>query len=84
MGYYEVQVNALNALLIALHEHYGIELKCPLKDGKLLETVDESIGERKFRGVANHYNVTKKKIDCAGLKLDEILEDLRHEQETNS
>jgi len=31
----------------------------------------------KFKGVINHYNLTKNKIDTAGLKLDEIIDNIK-------
>ena len=77
LGYYPVQIEAYKALLTALHEHYGIELKCPLNDdGNLLDTVDNSARKGKFKGVVNHYNLTKKKWDASGLELDRILKEI--------
>ena len=81
LGYYPVQIDAFKALLKALKAHYGdaIKFECPLRDGKLLTTVDKNAAKGKFNGVVNHYHLTKRKIDCAGLELDEILRELRDE-----
>jgi len=81
LGYYPVQIDAFKALLRALKKHYGDDLKfeCPLKDGKLLTTVDKSAAKGKFKGVVNHYHLTRRKIDCAGLELDKILKELNDE-----
>ena len=77
LGYYPVQIEAYKALLTALHEHYDIELKCPLtENGNLVQGVDPDARDAKFKGVVNHYNLTTKKWDCSGLQLDEILKEI--------
>ena len=79
LGYYDVQIDALKALLKVLGKRYDIRLECPLKNGRLLRAVHRSAAKGRFRGVVNHYNLTRKKIDCAGLRLDEILRELKDE-----
>ena len=82
LGAYDVQVDAYKALLEALHDHYDIPLECPLdEDGKLLTTVHKPSKRAKFKGVVNHYNLTKKKWDTLGLQLDEILEEIRRDKD---
>ena len=77
LGYYPLQIEAYKALLRALHEHYQIELKCPLDaEGNLLTTVDDTARKAKFKGVVNHYNLTTKKWDTSGLELDKILKEI--------
>jgi len=77
LGYYPVQIEAYKALLIALHQQYRIELKCPINDkGNLLTTVDTLARKGKFKGVVNHYNLTKGKWDSSGLELDKILKEI--------
>ena len=69
---------ALQALLEALHKHYDIPLECPLDDdGNLLTGVHKPSKRAKFKGVVNHYNLSKKKWDTLGLQLDQILEEIR-------
>jgi len=41
-----------------------------------LKTVDSNVSKGTFKGVINHYHVTERKIDCAGLKLDKILKEI--------
>jgi hypothetical protein len=78
LGSYPVQIEAYKQLLLALNKHYGIELECPLDDdGKLLTTVHSPSRRGKFKGIVNHYNLTKGKWDTSGLQLDEILEEIR-------
>jgi hypothetical protein len=79
LGYYPVQIAAYKALLKCLHNHYGIPLKSPITGNcgplKGIHAMSES---GKFKGVVCHYHLTNKKIDCAGLPLEEILSDIRN------
>tara|TARA_B100000287_G_scaffold430401_1_gene485578 strand:+ start:1527 stop:2426 length:900 start_codon:yes stop_codon:yes gene_type:complete len=78
LGAYPVQVEAYKALLEALNRHYDIPLECPLdEDGELLTRVHKPSVRAKFKGVVNHYNLSKKKWDTLGLELDKILEEIR-------
>lgn len=80
LGFYPIQIQAYKALLKALHSHYGIPMECPLDDeGHLVTTIHSPSKRKKFHGVINHYNVSKKKWDCAGLPLDKIVEEVREE-----
>jgi len=77
LGYYPVQIDAYKALLKALHKHYGIPLDCPLAaDGKLLTKVHNDSKRARFKGVVNHYNLTRGKWDSSGLQLDVILKEI--------
>ena len=78
LGAYPIQVEAYKALLEALHKHYGIPMECPLDDdGNLLTRIHKPSKRAKFKGVVNHYNLSKKKWDTLGLELDKILEEIR-------
>ena len=80
LGFYPVQIQAYKALLKALHMHYGIPMECPLdEEGRLITTVHTPSKKKKFKGVINHYNVSKNKWDCAGLPLNKIVEEIREE-----
>lgn len=77
LGFYDIQIDALKALWQAIHEGVGIPLECPLNsDGSLVEGVDKRCEKSKFSGIINHYNLTKRKIDCAGLDVKKHLSDL--------
>ena len=83
LGYYPVQVEAYKALLKCLSAHYGIELKCPLEvGGRMLCGVSDEAAQGKFKGVVSHYHLTTRKIDCAGLEIGEIVEQIK--EETNA
>ena len=70
LGFYPVQLEALKALSSALSRAYGIPLVAPKEEGVSLEA-----RTAKFNGVVNHYHLTKRKIDCAGLRLDKLFEE---------
>lgn len=75
LGFYPVQEEALKVLIHTVCNHYGIPLAVP-KDssGKMIDKVVPEVASGKFAGVVCHYHITDQKIDCAGLKLDEIVE----------
>ena len=78
LGYYPVQIEAYKALLKCLHSHYGIPLTSPTTgNGKLLNATHPLSKSGKYKGVVCHYHLTNKKIDCAGLPLVEILNDIK-------
>ena len=75
MGFYPVQLEALKALWAAVHHATGIPLECPTDDdGNLITGVSKDCERGRFEGFINHYNLTKRKIDCAGLDLVSLLE----------
>ena len=80
LGFYDVQIDALKALFKAVNNGIGIPLECPTdSQGKLVEAVDKRCERSQFSGFINHYNLTRRKIDCAGLELLEILEQIKNE-----
>ena len=74
MEFYDVQKQALKALMEAVHSALDIPLDTPEGD-----TVSREVTSGKFKGFINHYNVTKKKIDCAGLDLEKLLKEIKNE-----
>lgn len=78
LDFYPVQLEALKSLWKAVHNGIGISLSCPLNsDGSLCTTVYDQCVGGKYNGFVNHYNFTKNKIDCAGLDLKSMLEDVK-------
>tara|TARA_R110002020_G_scaffold168416_1_gene357154 strand:+ start:3129 stop:4040 length:912 start_codon:yes stop_codon:yes gene_type:complete len=78
LGYYEVQLDAYKALLKALCGHYDIPLECPVdEEGELVTAVHKGAKAGKFKGVVCHYHLNRKKIDCAGLELKGLLDDIK-------
>lgn len=74
LGFYDIQIEALEKLLSVLCETYNIPLVCPMdRSGKLISAVHEPSVSGDFKGVLNHFNVTRGKIDPSGLDLVGIL-----------
>ena len=75
MDFYPIQKEALKALMEAVAGATEVELEAIDSD-----TVSREVTSGKFKGFVHHYNCTKKKIDCAGLDLKKIVEDIKNEQ----
>jgi hypothetical protein len=81
LGYYPEQLEAYKALIRFLNEALDIPLDYPKnKDGSLCTGVYPDAVKGRFKGVINHYNLTRNKIDTAGLKVDEIIESIKKER----
>jgi hypothetical protein len=70
LGFYPVQLEALAALWAAVHEAAGVPLEIP-SEGQRVST---DVASGKFKGFACHYHVTERKIDCAGLDMQAVLD----------
>lgn len=78
MGFYPVQIEALKALWKAIHIATNIPYETPLNQfGKTATKYIQDVPYGKFEGFVSHYHVSKNKIDCAGLEISELLEDLK-------
>ena len=75
LGFYPVQIEALKALWKAIHNACDIPLETPTGAAKNAYTATVSSG--KFKGFVSHYHITKRKIDCGGLDIEKLLEDLK-------
>lgn len=74
LGFYPVQIEALQALMKTVHTATGIPLKCPLDRKSNTSTkVSKPVADGRFEGFVSHYHLTNRKIDCAGLDLKKIL-----------
>lgn len=77
LGYYKVQIEAYKKLLALLCKHYDINLDVPrTKEGDLHTGVAKDVARGRYNGVVCHYHVTRGKIDCAGLELAKIVNEL--------
>ena len=80
LDFYPIQIEALKKLWKALHLGLDIPLEYPQNsDGSLCTTVHPDVTGGSFKGFNNHYNFTRKKIDCAGLPLDTLLEEVKED-----
>jgi hypothetical protein len=73
LGFYDVQLDALKSLWKAINLGHDV----PLVGPKVADTVDPDSVKCKFKGIINHYNLKKSKIDCAGLDIDNLLKDVK-------
>lgn len=76
--FYPVQKEALKALWQSIHENIGIPLATPLDDlGETLKTTSQKSARGTFKGFISHYHITRKKIDCAGLDIKQLLSEIK-------
>ena len=79
LGYYPAQLEAYKELLKTLCDHYDIPIQCPRDDdGKFLTKEYKPAIKKTYKGIVCHFNLTKKKIDCAGLELGKIVDEISH------
>ena len=71
--FYPEQLAALEALYKALHEGCGIPLEAP----KNKWAYDAEAASGKFKGFMNHFHCSRKKIDCGGLDIEEIVNKIK-------
>ena len=78
LWFYPRQIEALKALWTAVSVSYGIPLVYPQNDdGTPCTTTHEGCIKGTFEGFCNHYNFTDRKIDCAGLDIPGLIEEVR-------
>ena len=82
LGFYDVQLDALAALWEAISRACGIPLEIP----SVAPGLDPRAKNNDVTGFCCHYHLTTKKIDCAGLDLQLILDKAlairkKHEEE---
>ncbi len=71
--FYPEQIEALKALYKAIHEGCGIPLESP--DEKW--AYDKHAASGKFEGFMNHFHCSTKKIDCGGLDIEMLLNEIK-------
>lgn len=77
LGFYPVQLEALKALWKAVHWAAGIPLEAPLNEHMQTSTgYENEVVYGKFSGFVSHYHISTKKIDCAGLDIAKLLEEI--------
>ena len=77
-GFYPVQLEALKALWKSINKGVGLPLECPVDENeKILKKVDSRCARGSFKGFINHYHITSKKIDCAGLDIQAMLKEIK-------
>tara|TARA_R110000765_G_scaffold291332_3_gene387102 strand:+ start:55 stop:903 length:849 start_codon:yes stop_codon:yes gene_type:complete len=78
LGYYPVQIEAYKKLVKVLCNHYDIPIETPMVNKRIADTgVVPEAKKGKYKGIVCHYHVSRNKIDCAGLNLKDIIDQLR-------
>ena len=81
MDFYPVQIEALKALWVAIHDSTAVEYKAPLNSNGDTSTVyEQSVAYGNFAGFISHYHVSKQKIDCANLDLKTMIEEVTSDE----
>jgi len=73
LWFYDVQIEALKALYKAIHEGCDVPLEAP----KTKWAYDKEAASGRWKGFMNHFHCSKKKIDCGGLDIEKLLEELK-------
>ena len=77
LGYYPVQIEAYKILVKTLCDYYGIPIQTPMINKNIANTgVVKEAKKGKYNGIVCHYHVSRNKIDCAGLDLKSIIDQL--------
>ena len=79
LGFYDVQLEALKQLWLSIHDAYDIPLTAPKGGSGSFKTSTEyspKIGRGSYSGFVSHYHQSKRKIDCAGLDIVAMLDEL--------
>ena len=81
LDFYPIQIEALKALWKAIHAATGIPYEAPLSQfGKTSTRYEQDVPYGKFSGFVSHYHVSKRKIDCAGLDIKGLLDEVKNEE----
>ena len=76
LGFYPVQIEALQALWKSISEAYNLPLQTPIKDdGSEYGYVHPPTVRGEYRGFIHHYNLTNRKIDCGGFDITKYIGD---------
>ena len=76
--FYPVQIEALKALWKAVHKAAEIPLEAPKNQfNKTSTKYEQDVKYGNFSGFISHYHVSKRKIDCAGLEIAKLLEEVK-------
>jgi len=82
LDFYPAQIEALKALWKAIHGATGVPYETPLGQfGKTSTKYEQDVPYGKFSGFVSHYHISKRKIDCAGLDIKTLLDEVKNEEE---
>jgi hypothetical protein len=79
LGFYPEQIEALKALWKAIHGAAEIPYETPVKQNGNTETkYVQDVAYGSFSGFVSHYHISKGKIDCAGLDIKTLLDEVKY------
>jgi len=80
LGFYPAQIEALKALWKAIHKATGIPYEAPENQfGNTSTKYEQNVAYGNFSGFVSHYHVSKSKIDCAGLDIAALLQEVEED-----
>jgi len=80
MGFYPEQIAAAKALWKAIHSALQIPYETPVNQfGKTSTKYEQEVAYGSYSGFVSHYHISKSKIDCAGLDLRTLLDEVKHD-----
>ena len=80
LGFYPVQLEALKALWKAIGTATNIPFEAPQNQfGSTSTKYVQEVPYGKFKGFVSHYHVSKRKIDCAGLDIKTLIDEINND-----
>ena len=81
LGFYPVQIEAAKALWKAIEAATNVEFQTPLSQfGKTSTKYVQDVVYGKYQGIVSHYHCSKRKIDCAGLDIHKLIQEVKSEK----
>ena len=80
LGFYPAQIEAVKALWKAIHKATGIPYEAPVNQfDKTSTKYEQDVAYGSFSGFVSHYHISKGKIDCAGLDIKTLLDEVKYD-----
>ena len=80
LGFYPKQIEAAKALWKEINGATGIPYETPMGQfGKTSTKYEQDVAYGDFTGFVSHYHINKGKIDCAGLDLRTLLDEVKYD-----
>ena len=76
-----MQIETAKALWKAIEAVTSVEMQTPLSQfGTTSTKYVQDVVYGKYQGIVSHYHCSKKKIDCAGLDIHELIQEVKSEK----
>jgi len=81
LDFYPAQIEAAKALWVAIDKATNVEMQTPLSQfDKTSTKYVQDVVYGKYQGIVSHYHCSKRKIDCAGLDIHQLIQDIKNEE----